>query len=159
MDSIGIGFHPLWMGIVAIVFRLQADPQRAVQIVIGLCALLTVVSGLLLVAVLQRAFASAGAALAGTLVYFFNAHWLSESINGLESALAMLTLVLVLLTFAGLLCPGSGTATPMRRAVLLGLALGLASLARTDLAVFLPLAVGIGLLVNRRCWRHWLWLA
>ena len=148
------GFHPLWMAIVAVVFRLQPDPQAAVQTLIALCAVLATAAGLILTATLRRFF-SGSAALVGGVIYFLNIPWFLESLNGLESALAMLLLVLVVRSLSSLL--HSQPADHRRMAGLtLGLTLGLTAITRTDLAVFIPLVVGVGLVCRRVQWRQWL---
>jgi hypothetical protein len=135
-ETLTNGFHPLWLLCVAAVHASTADPERAVHLALSLSALFGTATCGLVYAILRATRAPRAAALAAAAAYAIHPYVAVESVNGLETALSVLALALVVWVHVrshardGAPTPGDG--------LRLGAALGLAMLARTDAVLIAP---------------------
>ena len=137
------GFHPLWLLLLTPVFALtgalRAGSWVGVHLALSLCALLDVVSGVLLWRLLRRLGSPRGAHWAAA-VWFLSPVTVLLSLRGLESALnvTLFAVWLWVVTWA------FGDGTPdARRGALVGIVTGLAFLARTDNGPLLGLTLAL----------------
>ncbi len=130
------GFHPLWALLIAPVFRLVAEPDLAIHIALSLGAVCDVAAGILAGQVVSQLTEDKRIAPLITLgLYAFNPRVVQESVNGLETGLALLALAGCVAVWARVV------ASPRTRSqsVLFGALAGLTFLARSDLAVIVAL--------------------
>jgi 4-amino-4-deoxy-L-arabinose transferase-like glycosyltransferase len=124
------GFHPLWLLIAAGVQALVHDPLQAVHATLTLAACFGTATVGLVYAIVRRLAEREGPALMAAACYGLHPYVVVESVNGLETSLAVFTVALTSWLFLGI-------ATKPRPARLadglrLGFAAGLMMLARTD---------------------------
>jgi hypothetical protein len=127
------GFHPLWQLMLVPLFLLQWPPETMIRLVAILQAILLGIAYVVFLRAQTRLFSLPAAALSAVLFAYFV---FLPSINGMESALLILSIVL--LYHYGSHIASSGLNLP--RAALLGVILGLVVLARLDM-IFLPIAL------------------
>jgi len=141
------GFHPLWLALLAGLQALTSDAELALRLGLSLGALLGAASVALLYRVVERLTHSPQAALFAAAFHAVHPTAITESVNGLETALAVFTTAWVTDRYLSL----TDAASPQdrRAAILFGLAGGALMLARTD-AVFLWAAVLAGLVMASR---------
>ena len=139
------GFHPLWLALLVPVQWLVREGELALRLGLALGAALGAGSIALLQRSVARVTASPAAAVFAATLYAVHPTAITESVNGLETALAVFTTAWLVDRFlAATMDP------PSRRSALwLGVAGAAALLARTD-AVFLWAALLLGLAVARR---------
>lgn len=150
------GFHPLWLLLLTPLFAvaraLQLGSWSAVHLALSLCALLDLVSGVLLWRFLRRLGCPRGAHWAAA-VWFLSPFTVLLSLRGMESALTV-TLFAAWITLVarafeagarvrGLPAAGAWDLPGAGWGALLGLATGLAFLARTDNGPFLGFALAV----------------
>jgi len=121
------GFHPLWGLVLAPVFKLVADDWIAVRVTLGLGAVLDVLAALILARLADRLVRGSGVVL--LLTYFLNPRLVLAAVSGLETPLAVCALGLFLHTSVRVWRVGA-----RKDWGLMGLAGGLAFLARSELA-------------------------
>jgi len=169
------GYHPLWMWMLVPVHWLTGNnPEAALRFALGLSALLGF-SCCVQIARLLRARSGEWAAAAGLLVFAWP-RFLGQTVNLLETGLLLFLYLLI----AGALLPRdptrpdspdpphrSGSATPaaplarssLRRALIRGVLIGLACLARLD-TIFLLAALTWHAATDRpRSWLPWISLS
>lgn len=123
------GFHPLWMLICLPVFTLaRFDLILPLRVLVVVASLLHAGTGVLLARLLRRAVSDWTAGLAAVVWVFAPAIHGVVAQQGLESAVNALTLVWLI----SLATDPRARAFPPRRLALVGLAVGLAVLARLD---------------------------
>jgi hypothetical protein len=133
------GWHPLWMAVnIAVFSRTYNDPDTPVRLVIGLGALGDSLAAAALFALIRRRLGDAPALIAG-LFYALNTMPMLQAVNGLETGLAALCIVVaawLTLRLAESARPSSALAAGW------GASFGVAFLARTDTAlILLPLGL------------------
>jgi hypothetical protein len=145
------GFHPLWLLLLLPLAMATRDPLLLLRAGLGVGALLGGVNAVLVWALARAAGARAAAALLASAAYAAHPTVVRESVNGLETALAVATQGLA----AWLALRATATAAPgLRACAALGLAGGLMMLARTDaVVVFAALLAGL-VLARPREWRR-----
>ena len=143
------GFHPLWLLLLLPVAGSVADPLLALRAGLTLGALLGAANVALVFALARAAGAGRAAALVAAGAYAIHPTVVLESVNGLETSLAVATQGLAAWLFVRLGArPGPAS---LRACAGLGLAGGLMLLARTDaVVVFAALLAGLTL----REWRR-----
>lgn len=139
------GFHPLWLALLVGVQALTSDAVLALRLGLSLGALLGAASVALLYRVVARSTGSTWAALFGAALYAVHPTTVTESVNGLETELAIFTTAWVTDRYYSL-CSAAPART-QRAAILLGLAGGALLLTRSD-AVFLWAALLAGLVIT-----------
>ncbi len=147
-DGLGAtnGFHPLWLLLLTPIFALaralHLGPWVAVHLALTVCALLDVVTGLVLWRLLRRLGAPRGAHWTAA-VWFLSPFTVLLSLRGLESALNVMLFAVWLAALAAAL---GDRAPDARRGLTVGLVTGVAFLARTDNAPLLGLALAFATL-------------
>jgi hypothetical protein len=144
------GFHPLWLLLLTPLFglarALRLGSWSTVHLALSLCALLDLASGVLLWRLLRRLGCPRGAPWAAA-VWFLSPFTVLLSLRGLESALDVTLVAVWLLLLARAFRTPPRAAQPAvpgaRAGPALGLATGLAFLARTDNGPLLALALGV----------------
>jgi hypothetical protein len=141
------GFHPLWLLLLLPVTAAVSEPLLALRAGLTLGALLGAANVALLFAIARAAGASRAAALVAAGAYAIHPTVVLESVNGLETALAVATQGLAAWLFVRLGArPGPAS---LGACAGLGFAGGLAMLARTDAVVFFA-ALLAGLALRER---------
>jgi 4-amino-4-deoxy-L-arabinose transferase-like glycosyltransferase len=137
------GFHPLWLLIVAGVQAVVHDPFRAIHVTLTLAACFGTATVGLVYAIVRRLSGREGPALTAAAFYGLHPYVVVESVNGLETALAVFGVALTSWLFLGIATRHG----PPRLAdgLRLGLAAGLMMLARTDsVFVWVPILLYLG---------------
>jgi len=131
------GFHPLWEGLVTGLARITGGGDALVRAALVSEVVLALLGTVLLAVLVRRAVGSAAALLAVLVAVHFPSA-MDDLSNGMESAVVVLCVGLVLLTLAR-----SMRTARLRDGALLGAACGLLVLARLDfvLVAWMPLAV------------------
>jgi hypothetical protein len=138
------GFQPLWLYMLVPLYRLvQAEPETMVRIVALLQILLAGAAGAILFGLLRDSFPRETALVGGALYVAFV---LSPAVNGMESALLVFIIVLLL---RHALRRGFPDRCGPFASLTVGLLLGLAVLARLDM-IFLCISTVIFLLIGAR---------
>jgi 4-amino-4-deoxy-L-arabinose transferase-like glycosyltransferase len=148
-ETLTNGFHPLWLLLVTPLHGLSDDPVFVLHAALTLAALLAVGTTLLIHASVAMLTGNRAAALLAAAFYGLHPYLVVESVNGLETALALFTLATSLWLFLRLALRRNAP-TP-GASVRLGLCAGLMMLSRTDLVFVLP-PILLCLLVRWR-WR------
>jgi len=132
------GYHPLWMAVCVLAFRLfHASDSAPIYAAVSIAVLADVVSTYLVYIITLRLARNAVAALCAMLIYAVGVHQVLLAINGLETSVTVLTfLMTAYLCLRVLERPASG-----RHLILLGVSFGLLCMARTDVGLFLTPAV------------------
>ncbi|HNY27859.1 MAG TPA: hypothetical protein PKH31_10815 [Candidatus Sumerlaeota bacterium] len=140
------GYHPLWLGMLLPIAALARDPWVLVRSAVALSILFNTLTAYLIWRVLSRSVRGWFIAALGTALYFLNPRVTQSGVNGLEVALS---------TF----CVMAGVALTLLRSrapseirghrFLLGLALGLMFLARTDNAFYILVLMGVALVEEK----------
>ena len=143
------GFHPLWLLALTPVFALtgalRAGSWVGVHLALSLCALLDLASGALLWRLLRRLGCPRGARWAAA-VWLLSPVTVLLGLRGLESALD----VALVAVWLGVVVWAFEAGVPdARRGALVGIATGLAFLARTDNGPLLGLALALATLAAR----------
>jgi hypothetical protein len=136
------GYHPLWLGMLLPVAALVRDPWMLVRSAVALSILFNTLTAYLIWRVLSQSVRGWFIAALGTALYFLNPRVAQSGVNGLEVALS---------TF----CVMAGVALTLLRSrapsevwghrLLLGVALGLMFLARTDNVFYILALMGVAL--------------
>jgi len=121
------GYHPVWMALLAALAAVLRQPMLLLRGALALEFLLHAAAAVALIGLFRR-FMSPGLAVIGGLCWLANPFALYISLQGLESAAYVFSLVLVLRATARFV-EGPGTLAPH---LLLGGALGLCFLSRTE---------------------------
>lgn len=134
------GFHPLWALALLFPFAIQRSGDLPVHLSLSLAALFDVGAAWLAYQTVRRVTHSATGGVLAAGLYAFNPLGAMESLNGLETALGVFCFALT--AFVYLTRVHGNDQIPGRDWILLGLAIGLMLLARTDSVLF---AVVLGL--------------
>jgi hypothetical protein len=146
------GFHPLWLLLLLPGAATLSDPLLALRVGLTLGALLAVANVGWVYALLRAVGAHPSAALVAAGAYAIHPTVILDSVNGLETSLAVATQGLAIFIFVTLAARPRPIA--LRGCAGLGVAAGLMLLARTDaVVVFAALLAGI-VLREGRAWRH-----
>lgn len=137
------GFHPLWQLMVAAIARISPSGLGYPKAVLAVALCISLAATLALMRFLARAFGPLPAT-AGTLLAVHSTGVITHQVDGMEGALAVAGLVLCLVEMARVL-----RAPSVQGAARLGVATGLAILARLDLAIIVPV-LGIVLIWRLR---------
>jgi hypothetical protein len=142
------GWHPLWMAVNIAVYSLEyPDPDTPVRLVIGLGALCDSLAAVVLFVLTRRRLGDPPALIAG-LFYALNTMPMLQAVNGLETGLAALCVVIaawLTLRISELDRPSTAILAGW------GVSFGLAFLARTDTALILvPLGLYAAWHLRRR---------
>ena len=145
------GYHPLWVGLLALIYRVfgRDDLVRPIHVALTLGALLDVASAFVIDRIGGKLRLAGPARLLSVTVFAFNAYAVVNATSGLETSLALL---FALLLFDASVPPvGGRLASPLGFGVLGGLAI----LSRTDLAVvFGVLTLRRALVDTHGTWRR-----
>jgi Dolichyl-phosphate-mannose-protein mannosyltransferase len=126
------GWHPLWMLVNLVVFSLDTNnPDTPIRVLLVVAVLLDSLVAAFLFWIIRHHLSESASIIAG-LIYALNSMPLLHAVNGLETSLSSLTILLAWWSALYLLEQVS-----LKRAVTLGIAFGLCFLARTDTAVIL----------------------
>lgn len=138
------GYHPLWMALITPLFALLPGRQAPVTGALILSSLIAAATAWLVYLVLRRLGQPRAVGVAGAAAWFYSPMSIQFSLNGLETAVATAAALLLFLQHLRMrsLDAGGGIRLTVTNGALVGLAAGLALLARTDL-VFLVAPVGL----------------
>lgn len=129
------GYHPLWMVILVPIFSFFGTAVGAlepIRVALALAIICNVVTAIALYRILAHVVAERSSRLLGLGLFLYNPYFLYESLNGLETALALMVTALFLLRVLSL------PVSPSRRYVVgLGVLGGCMVLARIDLVFYL----------------------
>ena len=140
------GYHPLWMLILLPVFSIYEGLQEPVQAALCLGAIFTFFSAIVMFLILRELGVSAACCFFGALIFYYNYQTGHFALNGMETSVCTLMVSLAYLVYV------RGMAFESRRfACLFGVVLGLAVLARTDMALFgVPIALDTAIRLLRK---------
>jgi len=124
------GFHPLWMTIVTICYALPSPGIDPMRLALAVSAAISAVGAVALYRLVEGLTRRKGFALAGAAVYAVHPAVVVQSVNGLETGIALTALLFCADEFRRTL--DGDAPVPWR----LGVAGGLLVLARTDYALF-----------------------
>ena len=142
------GYHPAWMALLVPLAAVLPEPGSLLRGALALELLLHAAGAFALVGLFRR-FTSPTLAVAGALCWLANPFALYLALLGVESALYVFSLVLVLRAAAGFLAAPDGLGSHLR----LGGALALCFLARTEVGVLaLVTCAAAPALAGRRPW-------
>lgn len=127
------GFHPLWLVVCAAIQAVETDPLRAVHWALSLGAILGTATTALVFAIVRRLAEGTGPALLAAAFYGLHPTFVVEGVDGLETALAVFLLALLVRIHVG--AWQRGEPLRMGEAVGLGAVAGCMMLARTDSAL------------------------
>jgi hypothetical protein len=145
------GFHPLWALAIAPIFRFLPNGDLPVHVALTFSAVCDVAAAALAASVAARNAAEgirANASAMTLALYLFNPRAVQESVNGLETGLAILMLAACVAAWVWL---SASPESPIRTAAF-GVLAGLAVLARSDLAIIVAL-LGLRLVLKSQ-WRN-----
>ncbi len=133
-EHITNGYHPLWMGISALIYYLIPDDKiLPVHIILGLSVLLYFAATLLIWKIISRWILNKWAQAFLVLAYALNPWNVSDYLNGLETPLALFLLVLLFYLFLNILREDTARLSDFS---LLGAVAGLLILSRLDYGLF-----------------------
>lgn len=140
------GFHPLWMLILVLLFKLvPANPDLVLHLALTLCSVFNVVTGYLIYRIVVKAFGYYWSAVMATLFWILHYPFVMRaSLGGLETSLSAMMISVCIYAYLW-----TRERVRIERMSLLGLLLGLAFLARVD-NIVLALAIAIDLLYSNR---------
>jgi len=133
------GYHPLWMGLILPIYAVVPDdvsqpgPVSAIRAVMILGALLDVAAAFILLLIAYRLTSSILLGILAAALHLFDPYAVFHSVEGLETPLLGLVLAAVLMVSLKQI---QGEPITDRRAVHVGLLLGLLMLTRTDSVFF-----------------------
>ncbi|MFQ5613183.1 MAG: glycosyltransferase family 39 protein, partial [Anaerolineae bacterium] len=133
------GFHPLWSLVLLAPYALLKDGDAPIHAGLSLAALADALSAVVAFALARRVTGRDSAGLLAAFLYLFNPLAAMESVNGLETSLAMLFFALTSWVYLTRVRRDRATYADY---ALLGLAAGLMLLARTDTFFLLLLIAG-----------------
>ncbi len=129
-ENITNGFHPLWLALITPFWAFGGDTP--IHLVLTLGALFGAITAAVIFLWLKSVTGNTSAALLGAAFFALHPEAVSDSVNGLESSLAVMMLALSLLALNRLECGGS-SARVQGAAMIFGEVLGLLLLSRTDM--------------------------
>ncbi|MBT4209333.1 MAG: hypothetical protein HOE19_00210 [Candidatus Komeilibacteria bacterium] len=91
------GYHPLWLWLIVPIFKNSQSIWQPIQITLILSAIINALTNLGLLAIISKYTKNIWIKVLGIFVFVFNPFNIYESINGLETGLALLFLVLFIL--------------------------------------------------------------
>ncbi len=128
------GFHPLWQAISIVVFSCWPEGDIPLRIMLGIASLLDLASIVLVYHILYRLTQNTWATLCGAAILALHGTFIRTWFNGLETALHIFTLLLLLHSYLSIIQKPTAT---YRQHLLLGFLAATAFLARTDSAVII----------------------
>lgn len=135
-ENLTNGFHPLWAVVLAPIYLISDDGDLALHLGLTVGAFLGAGTVLFIYAIVRMLTGNRWAALSGAAFYAIHPYIIAESVNGMESSLAVFLLALTMWLYLRVV---TGDQRPTYvRYVWLGVAAGLMVLARTDLVFVLP---------------------
>jgi len=141
------GYHPLWLVVLVPIFKLFSvggvNDLAPIRALLALSLVLNTTTALLLARILSRFTNSRWIAAFGMLVWLLNPFMLYQTLNGLETSLA---LFLFAAFFLLALRIEEGKNTGLPALALLGCIAGLMIVARLDMAIYLAAYLGFMLL-------------
>ena len=126
------GFHPLWMAIVTICYALPSPGIDPMRLALAVSAAISAAGVIPLYRLVEALTHRRRIAIAGAAVYALHPAIALQSVNGLETGIALTVLLLCADEFRRTLDGGEPSPAPWR----FGIAGGLLVLARTDYALF-----------------------
>lgn len=145
------GFHPLWMAVCVGVFALLGGlNDLSLHALLVVEALLGLAAAPLLVGALRRLGLGPWWSLLPAAAYLGNVRLVQLTVNGMETALAVFLVALLLHRFAAWLAAGH----QLRHALQVGLAGGLAALARPESLLLVGLVAVAMVVTARGRWQH-----
>jgi len=132
------GYHPLWMVILVGIYHMVAGAVAPIHAALVLSVAMNVATAVFVYGILRRVTENQFARFYGMLFWSLNPFLLYETLNGLETSLALLLLSAFLFVLTR---PGVGNRTSLL--ALLGVLGGAMVLARLDLLFYLAAAAGI----------------
>ncbi len=133
------GFHPLWLLLLTPVFAVTQQASLGLHLGLSLSAVFGTGTVALVYATLRELAVRPAAALAAAAFPAVHPLLVAESVNGLETGLAVFCIAFVVWGFVRL---ARQPTPPLRDTALLGAGAGLMMLARTDTLFVLPLMAG-----------------
>lgn len=131
-QSLGNGFHPLWMLLLLPMFALSGgNGALPIHLALTFASVFDILTAWIVFITIRWLTSSDRAGLLGTAFYVFNLGAFNDSLNGLESSLSTLLMAISIYLFWQIR-KGHGGNLPDRQYVIWGLTLGLSMLARTD---------------------------
>ncbi|MCH7698482.1 MAG: glycosyltransferase family 39 protein [Chloroflexi bacterium] len=136
-ETLTNGFHPLWAALLTPLYLFVDDPELAVHLGLTMGALLGVATVILAFLVIESLTENRWAALAGSTLFAIHPWVVADSVNGMETAVAVFMVALTTLLFVRL---GTRGDEPSRgQFAWLGVSAGFMVLARTDTILILAL--------------------
>jgi hypothetical protein len=151
-ETVTNGFHPLWLAILTPVYFITDDVNVAVHLGLSMAALLGAATVVLVYLIGRELTDNGWASLVGAAFFALHPYIVVESVNGMETAVAVFTMALTIWLFLHLVRLDSPTTMDY---ALVGIAGGLMVLGRTD-SIFVLAAIGLFMLVRearRRAWQ------
>lgn len=146
------GYHPLWMLVCALMFKLLPGAAAPIYGALAVGALVDVASAYVIFLITRRLSGSFTAGVCAMLIYAFGLHQALLALNGLETPIVVFTFLVTAYTCLQVWdSPCSG-----KSMVLLGVLWSMTFLSRTDVGAFLlPAVVAVGLRVIRHAGFRW----
>jgi len=126
------GYHPAWMIVLLPLTLATSQPWTLVRLGLFLAVLLNSLTAVLVYKFLENKTKSYYIASAGTAIYFLNPKVIANNLNGLETSLASLALMLIII-----LVDKKAIFKKTHSYVFLAILFGLCFLSRTDLVFYL----------------------
>ena len=134
-ENLTNGFHPLWMALLAPIHFFVDDPELAVHLGLTVGALLGAATVILVFLVIETLTEDRWAGLAGSTLFAIHPRVVADSVNGMETSVAVFMIALTTLLFVRL---GTGRDEPSTaQFTWLGVSSGFMVLARTDTVLIL----------------------
>jgi len=135
------GYHPLWTALLVPVFKLAGDSLwLPVRISLTLCVLFDVLSGFLIYRLIGRAGLKIEA-LVASLFWFLIPFPLFLGLRGMEASLS--TTIILLVTYTMIVSATENGRRWIKGAIIIGVLIGIAGLARTDNLISVGLTVAL----------------
>ncbi len=136
-ENLTNGFHPLWIALLTPIHFFVDDPELAVHLGLSLGALLGAATVVLVFLAVESLTENRWAALAGSTLFAIHPMVVADSVNGMETAVAVFTIALTTLLFVRM---ATRSDEPSRgQFIWLGVSAGFMLLARTDTIFILAL--------------------
>lgn len=134
-ETLTNGFHPLWAALLTPFYLFVDDPELAVHLGLTMGALLGAATVILVFLVIETLTEDRWAGLAGSTLFAIHPRVVADSVNGMETSVAVFMIALTTLLFVRL---GTGRDEPSTaQFTWLGVSSGFMVLARTDTVLIL----------------------
>lgn len=151
-ETLTNGFHPLWLALLTPIYFFTDSTDLPVHIALTMSAVFATGTIICCYLIVRLVTGNPLAALVGAGVYALHPYLIVESVNGLETSLSVFMIAVTTWLFLRAIA-GAERPSPAGYAVL-GAAMGLMVLARTDAALIIPLMLLV-ILVRERGGRRW----